>query len=101
VIPAPPFRRRLSVKLLLALVCLAPFLYEGGLICFARWTAILGRVTTVRTPVLDTIGSLARDVCVEGSACFRNVPWRGELVIGVGFATFALCALMLCVRRAR
>ena len=82
-------------------VCLAPFVYEGGLVCFARWAAILGTVPTIRTPIFDAIGGLAHDVCINGSAAFRGVHWKYELVIGVGIASFLLCSLMLCIRRQR
>jgi hypothetical protein len=85
----------------LILLLLTPFLFEGALICFGNWASVLGKSATVRTPVLDGTWELGRRASAEVSAFFQSVPWGREVVIGVGFASFALGALLLRVRRER
>ncbi len=73
--------------------------YESSLVILARWHAIWGQVITVRTPIIDTVGSIGAQgilmVRLTSSNFFRSVPWDPTLVISLGFFWGLVGALVL------
>ena len=47
------------------ILLISPLVYEGGLVCYGNWQSMMGAHYAARTPVLDTIGEVWRDVRSE------------------------------------
>jgi hypothetical protein len=92
----PPLRpHRPLLTLFLVALLFAPLIYEGGLICTAKWVAFFGRWIVVKTPVLDAITGLAQSAIASIDSSFHQVPWRPEAVAIVGLACFLGCGHLL------
>jgi hypothetical protein len=65
--PYPPRSRAPKVILACLILLISPVVYEGGLVCYANWQSMMGAHHVARTPVLDTLGGVWRDVRSETS----------------------------------
>lgn len=84
------------IRAVAILLFLAPFLYEGGQICYARWSRMLGGGSVaVRTPVLNYVGLLTRSARGAVFAQFQRVPWKPQIVIVVGVLSCTACMFLL------
>lgn len=92
---ARPRRSPHAARAVLAGLLIAPLLYEWGLLIHARWMSILGRVPSVRTPLLDRLGAWSEEGSELVASTFRQVPWRADYVVVVGVLCFLACGLLL------
>lgn len=97
--PPSPARVWFAIRLAFLTLAAGPFIYEGILGLYARWSRILGRPTTVRTPVLDTVQHLLRMGRLSLGGQFHRVPWKPGAVLLIGVATCVACMYLLRGRR--
>lgn len=90
-----------AVRFVLTVVAVGPFLYEGALICHARWSRVLGHRVRTRTPVLDNIGQLVAATRAIVATQFQRVPWKPGVVLLVGIASCLVCMALLRGRGTR
>ena len=99
--PASTWRPWLAIRLALVAVAVGPFVYEGGLVFYARWARILGKSTSVRTPVLDTVHQVIRMGRLILVGQFHRVPWKPGIVLVIGVASCLTCMFLLRGRGSR
>ncbi len=91
----------LVLRLCLVALTVGPFLYEGSLSVYGRWMKVLGYRASVRTPVLDSVGMLARSARASLMTQFRRVPWNPQAVIVIGVLSCMACMFLLRGRGSR
>jgi uncharacterized membrane protein len=75
----PPGRSRAPKIILVCLILLvSPLAYEGGLICYGNWRSMMGAHYSARTPVLDAISEVWRDVRSETSRRMQPMMFAGR-----------------------
>lgn len=88
-------------RIVVGTLLIAPFLYEGAQLCYARWARILGGRVPVRTPVLNSSGVLARSFGTMIAAQFHKVPWNPQVVLIIGLVSCTVCMILLKGRGTR
>lgn len=85
-------------------VVLSPFLYESGLLIFARWKSVVGPYSVPRTPLIDTLELWSRDAGYGAGVYFRRVldsgPWSPAYAVPFGIA-WALAMAIIFLKRVR
>ncbi len=82
-------------RIVVVTLALAPFLYEGTQLCYARWSRMLGSRVPVRTPFLNSFGRLSRSAGAMISEQFQRVPWNPQVVLVIGIVSCTVCMILL------
>jgi hypothetical protein len=93
--PTSNARRWIALRLGLLALAVGPFVYEGGLVFYARWARLLGKYASVRTPVLDSVGQAIRMGRLNLVSQFHRVPWKPGVVLLIGIASCTACMYLL------
>jgi hypothetical protein len=93
--PTPgPRPRFLRTVLLFVILAVSPLAYEGGLIVYGNWQAMVGTYVEVRTPMLDRVAvawqSLRDEVKYQAPSFLRGGRLPPLVIVGTvaGLAIF-------------
>jgi hypothetical protein len=95
----PPRPRMLRTLLLVSVLAVSPLIYEGGLIVYGKWQAMLGTYVEVRTPILDHVAVASQwaknELKYQSPSFFRDGRLPPMMIVGSVIALAIFGSLFL------